>query len=469
MKRSTFLNYLLIGFLIAASLGLLCLQGLRRYNENTTSQERRHLILFFVETIESGPYETTIQDPRLKAGRRWLGSELWVLAEDGRVLATNTETAIPVEWPELAKPETVHDLTYHYKPFRLSPDLTLVKLEAKENTYLLVGARRNQNVGPLVWVQITFMFFVLVVAMLIALSLIYLYVRRKSQEARAVLARLEKGDLKARFEIQRIDEIGSLMLDFNRMAAEIERLVHRVQLTESARKDLLSELSHDLRTPLTSLKTSIETLSEHFDEIPVEQQKEFLRIARFELSYFVYLIDDLFFIAELAEPKYKKVAEPTDVGSIIIEEVMNRQSRGEHAPITLKWQGLDHIKSVGAVFILGDPLLLQRLIHNAFDNAEKNAKTFVSVRMKIEDEHLHIEIENDGVAVSDATISNFGKRAAERTTQSDDNQASAQVTRRLGSVIMKTIAELHGGSLMIARLSGEVAQTRLIIDLPVKQ
>ena len=53
------------------------------------------------------------------------------------------------------------------------------------------------------------------------------------------------------------------MLDFNRMASEIEFLVQRVQKKESTRRELLQELSHDLRTPLTSISTSIETLQLH--------------------------------------------------------------------------------------------------------------------------------------------------------------------------------------------------------------
>src|SRR6185437_14301757 len=126
--------------------------------------------------------------------------------------------------------------------------------------------------GP--WLQLALLVFLFGVSILIAMVITYFYLRKKSGEARVVLAKLEKGDLRARFEIKRLDEIGSLMVDFNRMASEIERLVHRIQETETARKILLEELSHDLRTPLTSLNTSVDTLNDHWEEMPREEQQE---------------------------------------------------------------------------------------------------------------------------------------------------------------------------------------------------
>ncbi|EQD54194.1 HAMP linker domain protein, partial [mine drainage metagenome] len=103
------------------------------------------------------------------------------------------------------------------------------------------------------------------------LLITFVYLRQKSMEAKEILGSLEKGDLKARFPISRLDEFGSLMTDFNRMAQAIEDLVSRVEDTDRARQELLHELGHDLRTPMTSLKASVDTLTAHGDKMSPEQ------------------------------------------------------------------------------------------------------------------------------------------------------------------------------------------------------
>ena len=287
------------------------------------------------------------------------------------------------------------------------------------------------------------------------------------------LARLEKGDLKARFEIKKADEIGSLMLDFNRMASEIERLVHQVQQTEKARKDLLEELSHDIRTPLTTLKTSIETLSEHLEEMPKEQQRDFLRMSRTELNYFLHLIEDLFFIADLGEPRYKKTTQEIDLAAVLSTEVEGRRAQKHLRPI--RWLYEEPELSNRPV-VLGDPILIQRLLKNSLDNSAKHAESTVTVRIESVDDAFRILIEDDGTGISDEAISLFGQRKKQRihfnnsfNNSLNDNlkDNTDSISLGLGSVIMKTIVELHGGELRIERIEKpQFHGSRLIIELP---
>lgn len=428
--------------------------ALRTLNESSTGEIRRHMILFLAQSVEDGPtYGEAIQNLRQRRGRRFAATNLWVLSERGEVLASNDEAEPPIAWQNLKKPVEAHDFTFHYRAFQLIPDLVLVKLENyKANTYLLIELRRQGSFYGTAWINAAFLLFVFGVGVLIALVLIWGYLRKKSKEARLVLARLEKGELGARFEIGRLDDIGSLMLDFNRMAAEIERLVHRVQDTEQARKHLLEELSHDLRTPLTSLRTSVETLSEHFEEMPAPERKELIAVARTELGYFLHLIDDLFFIADIGEPRYKKSTREIDLPELLREEIRSREARekrvGEVAAsgrTPLRWEFACDEGARGP--ILGDPLLIQRLFKNALDNAAKHAGSSVRVVVSALVDSLVVKVEDDGVGISDEAIGGFAQRRRHR-------QEGDGVSLGLGSVIMRTILELHGGRLVIRRLEG---------------
>jgi signal transduction histidine kinase len=481
MKHSAIVRFLLIGLLVSVVLGMASFYGLRLMNESSTAEVRRHMIVFIAQTVESGPYADSVQDSHLRGGglrnphrpsdRPPGGSNLWVFSGQGQVLASNVDSPPPVAWSSLKKPTYVHEFTFYYRLFHLIPDLTLVKLEppegSKADVFLLMEPRRQGSPQLAVWIDIAFFLFVGGVAIFIAFALIYVYLRRKSEEARGVLARLEKGDLQARFEIKRIDEIGSLMHDFNRMASEIERLVHRVQDTENARKDLLSELSHDIRTPLTSLKTSIETLYEHLDVMPKEEQREFLEVSRAELNYFVQLIDDLFFIADLGEPRYKQATQRIDLLDLLHEETKSRQSQGKISDLNreshVKWDlNLQNLSANEAV-ILGDPLLIRRLFKNVLDNAAKHARTRVELQLMISaaDNRYLVKVIDDGPGISDEAIALFGSRRKQRLSNVRPSQG---ISLGLGSVIMKTILELHGGALRIDRYNG--TQVSIILPRP---
>ena len=243
MRNSTLIRFLGISAVVASALGIASFFALRELNESSIGEIRRNAILFIAQTVESGPnYKEAIQSLHSRTERRFSGATFWIFSKQGEVLDSSREIRPPAEWSSLRKPLEKHDIVFQYGFLRLIPDLALVKLEKAEDNYLLIEFKRPGSMGRAIWMEIALFFFIGAVSVLVAVGMAYSYLRTKSKEAREILARLEKGDLKARFEIKRVDEIGSLMVDFNRMASEIERLVHRVQETEMARKDLLEEL-----------------------------------------------------------------------------------------------------------------------------------------------------------------------------------------------------------------------------------
>ena len=442
---------------ILTILGAACIFGwasfhaLRALNESTTRDMRKQLVSYMVRVIESGPYPKTVEDFK---GRELL----WVMDADGNVLATDAPTPSAIHFEELQKPELAHEYTFHYGFLKFVPDMILVKLDSKDNVYALVELKRPGFSRSVLWVQITFLLFVVAASVVVALLLIFIYFKRKSKEAREVLARLEKGDLKARFEMNEFDEMGSIMGDFNRMASEIERLVHRVQETEQARTHLLEELGHDIRTPLTSLRTSVDTLVNHMEEMPVQEQRELISVIQSELEYFIPLIEGLFFIARLAEPRYKKTTEKVELAKILKDEMKSREAQYTQ----LEWRSnLDQVDENEA-WVMGDGILIQRMIKNALDNAFKMASSFVELRMELEPSTVNITIEDDGVGISDDEISAFGQRKKKRP---HSHSVEKSVSLGLGSVIIKTILDLHRGTLTIERRESKRG-TRLTLTLP---
>lgn len=362
---------------------------------------------------------------------------LWLVSQKGTVLSANTNQPLPIEWKKLKKPKKIHGIRSNEQRFLLEPKTFVVKLDTTPVTFLISYNERTLFQGPYLIIQGTHTFTTAALAVFLALSISFYYLRRKSEEARKVLTKLGAGDLKARFEIKRFDEFGNLILDFNRMANEIERLVMRLQDTEISRSNLLQELGHDLRTPLTSLSTAFETLKEHNDLLSSEEKSEVFAMIGTDIRYFKDLLDKLTLIATIDGPHYKSTTEKINLNSLLETEVLSRQIA---AGQSLSWNFIQGNSS--KPMILGDGHLITRLFRNAFDNAARYAVNTITVKINDLKDKVEILVMDDGPGLTEEAIQSFGKRRERRQRKDKDPN---DFSLGLGSVIMKTIAQVHGG------------------------
>ncbi len=375
---------------------------------------------------------------------------LWLVSEDGKIISSNTLKNLPLDWDLLPHPKKVHGFETN-DHFLFEPKSLVLKLDTSPTTFLVSHSERSLFQGPYLWIQGTHTFTTAALALFLALSISFYYLRRKSVEARLVLCKLESGDLKARFEIKRFDEFGNLILDFNRMAQEIERLVNKLKSTELSRANLLQELGHDLRTPLTSLRTTVETLKVHGPRLNEEERLDLFTMMEEDIRYFTDLLEKLMMIASIDEPHYKVTREKVDISVILKQELKSRQTcAGQDLNWKLK------IDKHAEKFISGDTHLITRLFKNAFDNASRYATSSILVRIKHLKDKVEVLIIDDGPGLSKIGLEAFGKRREQRQKNRTDE---THFSLGLGSVIMKTIAEVHGGHIEIMNCTEQIGAT----------
>lgn len=383
--------------------------------------------------------------------------QFWIVTAQGHILSNSSHSALPLAWAKIPKPLNAQEVASTQDIFRLSPGLFVLKLRHSPELYLVAYEKEKPFPVHLLTTQAILSFSSLVFAFLLWFVFTFLYLRRKSTEARQVLSRLEQGDLKARFEIKRFDEFGALLIDFNRMADQIEKLVTRVHATESTRKNLLQELGHDLRTPLTSLTTSLDTLKTHFSAMSETDRVELFEMMTAEVKYFTELLESLLVIASIDEPSYRHNSEVIDLSQYLQQEIKSRQG---NTSLTWGFSGSRGIK------VHGDRQLLQRLFKNAFENAARVAQSRVDVSITAEQGQILVRIEDDGPGLSDEALESFAKRRDQRVRRKTDSML--RFSLGLGSVIMKTIAEAHGGQIQIRNKmeQGTIQGAQLSVILP---
>jgi signal transduction histidine kinase len=485
MRRPVFLRFFLIGLIIASLLSALSMLGLARMAELAARPHRSEFLVFLATNIEQnisdsdnahlkdldlerllsrrgGPPHELPQNLPHNLPRRPL-PEIWILSESGKVLAQTYPEALPSgtlrNWKQ-NKSLKAHEVFSQSNFLQLQPQSFVVRLDRAEPTYL-VFKDHNPLLGPLFSTQVAMTFATTLCSLILSFLILLFYLRRKSDEARAVLLRLERGDLKARFHTDRFDEFSGLVLDFNRMAQEIERLVEQIKSTEKIRNEFLQELGHDLRTPLTSLTTSFETLQTHFKKLSDEQREEILSLTASELSYFKELLEKLMTISSIDTPNYKASSESVTLDELLSAEIKARQAGASR----LQWT-YNVSEEVRAAEVVGDTHLLLRVFKNAFDNSARFAKALIAIDVSMSGDDVQICILDDGPGLTAEQISFFGSRRRRRF------QAQQGTSLGLGSVIMKTIVELHGGHIEIQnRPTGSNQETgaQVIVTLPLRK
>jgi signal transduction histidine kinase len=117
----------------------------------------------------------------------------------------------------------------------------------------------------------------LLATLLVGLSSFFLLTRRLRSLSQAVRA-FERGELDRRAQVFGNDELGSLGRAFNDMAASIEAGLGRLRLAERQRRDLMAGISHDLRSPLTSIRGYLETILLKDEQLEPGERRQFLEI-----------------------------------------------------------------------------------------------------------------------------------------------------------------------------------------------
>jgi len=293
-------------------------------------------------------------------------------------------------------------------------------------------------------------------AVLLTLGAVLYTIRQRALEAEQVMRELTVGNLKARIPITRIDEIGTVMLAFNKMADEIEHLIEHLRKTEHARRDLLRELAHDLRTPVASLKSLIETVNERADQLPKEKRRELLDLAMREADYFEGLVDDLLFLGRVQEPKYKTNPETFDLREMIRLEIEASSHRHPHVALEMD--------APQPVEYDGDPSLIKRLMRNAIENAVSFAKSKVTVRLR-DGSEVEIVVSDDGPGFDVVSLASFGQRKYSRAIV---NGPVKRISIGLGSVIMKSIADAYRGDLKASNRIDEVSRDVQGADVSIR-
>jgi signal transduction histidine kinase len=393
-------------------------------------------------------------------GSNTLGVGLWLVSADHRIVAKSGSAGPAMAMPEpstLVWPAEVWAVSDWHD--RL-PGFVAVRLPDDGDARYLVLQQRVARAARQWWRSLLQP--IITIALIAAATLLLAahYLRRKAAQARSVMAKLRAGELTARFAIDKDDEVGQLMLAFNDMAAEIELLVRRIQAEESSRTRLISELGHDLRTPLTAAISALETLQRH-PELDASTRLRCVALACGELRYVHALIENLFLLAVTRAPDFVPRQDPLDLAQLLREEA---ESLAHTSTARLTLLGTE-----STVLLRGDATLLRRMLRNLLGNALQHAVQEVRASLAQSPGEARIEIGDDGPGFSEEALRRFAEETTDAAWEPRSRAVRDVTGHGIGSAIVRRVLALCGGALSASNREngGALVSVRLPTAPPI--
>jgi signal transduction histidine kinase len=262
--------------------------------------------------------------------------------------------------------------------------------------------------------------------------------------------KLSRGDLETRVPIQGRDEVSALAVTFNQMAEQLQAADRKQRELESLRRDLIVWVSHDLQTPLTSMRAILEALSDGIVDDP-ETVKRYLNTAQRDVRSLSALIDDLFQMAQLDAGGFPLHRAQVSLNDLVSDTLESFTELAKQQGITLEGQ----VESdVDPVFM--DTQAIGRVLNNLIGNALRHTppEGRVSVWVRRTDKRVEVTVSDTGEGIRDEEI----PQIFERFYRSEKSRSRETGGAGLGLAIARGIIHAHEGDIRVESKLGKGTQ-----------
>ncbi|HXQ35088.1 MAG TPA: ATP-binding protein, partial [Anaerolineales bacterium] len=267
---------------------------------------------------------------------------------------------------------------------------------------------------------------------------------------------LAKGDLKTRVTVHGRDEVAALATAFNQMAEQLQAADQKQRELENMRRDLIAWVSHDLQTPLTSMRAILEALSDGVVDEP-EMVNRYLHTAQRDVRSLSALIDDLFQMAQLDAGGFPLNRAQASLNDLVSDTLESFSELAFRDSITLEGKVEPNVDPV-YMDTQAIGRALNNLISNALRHTSAGGKIYVSARRTDAGVEVFVSDTGEGIRAEDIP------HIFERFYRSEKSRNRGTGGAGLGLAITRGIVRAHGGDIRVESESGK--GTRFIFQIP---
>jgi len=274
---------------------------------------------------------------------------------------------------------------------------------------------------------------VAVVLAVVAYGFFYKRLRRDFDNINYASRAFARGDFKARVEVRSDDDVGKLSETFNTMAVELEKY-------ESTRQSFVANVSHELRSPLTSMQGFVQGILD--GAIPPEKEKQYLSVVLSETKRMTTLIGDLLDLSKIESGQFPMEITDFDICEQIRRILINFMTKIEDKHINVS-ANIPEERIIVSADINRISQVLTNLIDNAVKFCEQNG--MLKLWTYQSDGRIHINISNTGILISEEDI----PFVFDRFFKADRSHNRKAGGTGIGLSIVKNIIQQHGEKIWV--------------------
>ena len=302
-----------------------------------------------------------------------------------------------------------------------------------------------------------------ILALLVGLG-IFALMTRKLERLAASMADFQHGDFSRRPEALPAandpggDEIDRLAFTFREMASRMSAQLERLRQNDALRRELVANVSHDLKTPIATLQGYVDTLLLKDAAITAEERRGYLGIASRSCERLGKLVGDLIELAKLDANEITLQPEPFSAGELLQDVAQKFQLQAEQKQVRLDFDFPERLP-----YVSGDIGLIERVLENLIGNALTHTPAHGEVRLgvSVDGEEASLRVADTGRGIAQEDLAHVFERFFRVSNADWDKGAHAG----LGLAITKSILDLHGSRLTVESKLGSGTAFRFTLPL----
>lgn len=268
--------------------------------------------------------------------------------------------------------------------------------------------------------------------------------------------KIATGNLETRVPVSGRDELSALAVSFNQMAEQLQDADRKQRELEHLRRDLVAWASHDLQTPLTSVRAILEALSDGVVDEP-ETVKRYLNTAQRDVLSLSALIDDLFQMSQLDAGGFPLNRAPSSLGDLVSDTLESFSELADRERIKL-----DGRIDAGVDPVFMDTQAIGRVLNNLIGNALRHTPSggAIEVHARRTGEGVQVSVRDTGEGIRAEDL----PHVFERFYRGEKSRNRGTGGAGLGLAIARGIVRAHGGEIWVNSEPGK--GTQFTFNLP---
>lgn len=295
---------------------------------------------------------------------------------------------------------------------------------------------------------------ILIVSALFGLFAIWFITNKLNVITKGILE-FRKGNLTSRIPVKSTGELDRIGLVFNEMADTIESNILELKGVDDLRRELISNVSHDLRTPVASIQGYSETLLLKMDKLSKEEQSKYLNVIYTSCIRLRNLVEELFELSKLESNQVKPNMEAFPITELVYDVINKYRIMTQEKGISINTVIAKEVPMVDA-----DISMIDRVLQNLIDNAVKFCRQGDVINIEIDlmgQKKVQVKVSDSGQGIKQEDLPHIFQRYYKG--RSDQNSTG------LGLAIVKKIIELHQSEVLVTSQYGK--GTTFAFQLPV--